>query len=60
MRNANRIGWLLLAATAVFMYFGLTGTPVLLAPAACCLLGLSATLAYARANSPFMRRRLSR
>ena len=60
MLNANRLGWLLLGAASGFLYFGLSGTSVLLVPAAVCLLGLSATLAYVRANSPLMRRRMSR
>jgi hypothetical protein len=61
MRTASLIGWGLLAGVAVFTLVAIkTGSSVSLGCGLACLLGLSPVLAYVRAHSPQMTRRLNR
>lgn len=61
MRIANILGWSLLAGTVLFTAVGIkTGSSLALGGGIFCLLGLSPVLAYVRANSAQMNRRLNR
>lgn len=61
MRTANILGWGLLAGVVLFTAVGIkTGSSLALGGSIVCLLGLSPVLAYVRANSPQMNRRLNR
>lgn len=61
MRTANILGWCLIAGIIVFTAAGIkTGSTLALSGSLVCLLGLSPVLAYVRANSAQMKRRMSR
>ncbi len=60
MRSTNMLGWLLLITLVGFLAGAFHGSAVCVFLAAINLLGLSATMAYASANSPHTLRRLNR
>ncbi len=60
MPSTNLIGWFLLLVLGASLAGAFYASAIFFVPAVLSLLGLSATMAFARANSPQMRRRMSR